>query len=77
MADEGRSFREQELVAYIRREHRRGRHLDEIIEDPQVREFGSQTFLWQTLRDTPLIELLGEDVREATHRESADASNQV
>ncbi len=62
---ERRPFKEAELLSYIRREHRRGRHLGEIIDDPYVHSLGSREFLWQTLRDTPLIELLDEDVREA------------
>jgi hypothetical protein len=60
-----RPFKEAELLSYIRREHRKGRHLGEIIDDPYVQSLGSRNFLWQTLRDTPLIELLDEDDREA------------
>jgi hypothetical protein len=70
-----RPFKEAELLSYIRREHRRGRHLGEIIDDAYVQQCGSRTFLWQTLRDTSLLELLDEDVREAIQRESADLSN--
>ena len=70
-----RPFQEAELVSYIRREHRRGRHLDEIVDDPYVQQFGP-AFLWATLRHTSLIELLDEDVREAIQRESAEVSNQ-
>jgi hypothetical protein len=69
-------YKEAELVAYIRREHRRGRHLSEILNDPEIERFGSRTFLWQTLRDTPLLELLDEDDREAIQRGSADVPNQ-
>jgi hypothetical protein len=69
-------FREERLLSYIRREHRRGRHLGEILEDPYVHECGSREFVWQTLRDTSLIELLDDDVREAIQRESAEISNQ-
>jgi hypothetical protein len=71
-----RPYKEAELLSYIRREHRRGRHLAEIIDDPYVHSLGSRNFLWATLRDTSLIELLDEDVREAIQRESAEASNQ-
>ena len=69
-----RSFKEAELLSYIRREHRKGRHLGEIIEDPFVHSLGTSNFVWATLRDTSLIELLDEDVREAIQRESAEAS---
>jgi hypothetical protein len=70
-----RSFREERLRSYIRREHRRGRHLAEILEDAYVRRCGSREFVWATLRNTSLIELLEADVREAIQRESAALSN--
>lgn len=60
-----RPFREERLLSYIRREHRRGRHLGEILDDPYVRRFGPGDLVRQTLRDTSLIELLDADVREA------------
>jgi hypothetical protein len=63
-----RPFREERLVAYIRRQHRRGRHLGEILDDAYVRRCGTTAFVWATLRDTPLIELLEADVREAFER---------
>jgi hypothetical protein len=72
-----RPYREERLLSYIRREHRRGRHLAEIIGDPYVRRCGSPDLVWATLRDTPLIELLEADVREAIQRESAALSNQA
>jgi hypothetical protein len=70
-----RSFREERLVSYIRREHRRGRHLGEILDDAYVRRCGSPAFVWATLRHTSLIELLEADVCEAIQRESAALSN--
>jgi hypothetical protein len=60
-----RPFREERLRSYIRREHRRGRHLADILDDAYVRRCGSREFVWGTLRDTSLIELLDADVREA------------
>jgi hypothetical protein len=71
-----RRFREERLLSYIHREHRRGRHLAEILDDAYVRRCGSPEFVWATLRDTSLIDLLDADVREAIQRESAEASNQ-
>jgi hypothetical protein len=70
-----RPFREERLLSYIRREHRRGRHLAEIIDDPYVHRCGSRELLWSTLRHTSLIELLEEDVREAIQRASAELAN--
>jgi hypothetical protein len=65
---ERRPFREERLLSYIRREHRRGRHLGEILDDPYVHRCGSREFVWATLRDTSLIDLLEADVREAFER---------
>jgi len=70
-----RPFREERLLSYIRREHRRGRHLGEIIEDAYVGRCGSREFVWETLRDTSLIELLEADVREAFERAREALSN--
>ena len=70
-----RPFREERLVAYIRREHRRGRHLGEILDDAYVRRCGSREFVWATLRNTSLIELLEEDLRESFARVTAALSN--
>jgi hypothetical protein len=72
-----RRYREERLLSYIHREHQRGRHLTEILDDPYVQRCGSREFVWETLRDTSLIELLDADVREAIQRESAEASNQA
>lgn len=66
-----RRFREERLLAYIHREHQRGRHLTEILEDSYVKRCGSREFVWETLRDTQLIERLDADVREAIQRESS------
>jgi hypothetical protein len=63
-----RPFRQERLLSYIRRQHRRGRHLDEILDDPYVRRCGAPDLVSQTLRDTSLIELLGMDVRDAFER---------
>jgi hypothetical protein len=70
-----RPFREERILSYIRREHRRGRHLGEILEDAYVRRCGSRELVWGTLRDTSLIELLEADVREAFARATEELSN--
>jgi hypothetical protein len=69
-----RSFREERLLSYIRRQHRSGRHLGEILEDAYVRRCGSREFVWATVRDTSLIDLLEADVREAFARATAALS---
>ena len=68
-------FREERLLSYIRREHRRGRHLGEILDDAYVRRCGSRAFVWATLRDTSLIELLEADVRESFEHATEALSN--
>ena len=70
-----RSFREERLRSYIHREHRRGRHLGEILDDAYVRRCGSREVVWATLRNTSLIELLEADVRESFARATAALSN--
>ena len=70
-----RPFREERLVSYIRREHRRGRHVGEILDDRYVRRCGSWELVWATLRHTSLIELLEADVREAFERATEALSN--
>jgi hypothetical protein len=72
-----RRYREERLLSYIHREHQRGRHLAEILDDLYVKRCGSREFVWETLRDTQLIGLLDEDVRAAIQRGSADVSNQA
>jgi hypothetical protein len=60
-----RPFLEAELAAYIRREHRRGRRLAEILEDPYVHNRGGQALLRAVMSSPSLIRALGQDVVEA------------
>ena len=71
-----RSFREERLLSYIRRQHRRSRHLFDILDDPYVHRYGSPELVWDTLRNTPLIALLEQDVIEAIQRARDAVSNQ-
>ena len=64
-----RRFREERVLSYIRQQHRLGRHLSEIIDDPYIARIGSRELVWETLRDTPLIQLLAADIREEFERE--------
>lgn len=66
-----RRYREERLLGYIHREHQSGRHLSEILDDPYIQRCGSRELVWETLRDTPLIELLDRDIREAFEQASA------
>ncbi len=60
----GRPLREAELRAYILRQHRRGRQLGEILDDPYVRRFGS-VMPWRALVRPDTISALQADVRAA------------
>ena len=69
------SFREERLCSYIRRAHRQGRHLDEILDDPFVRRYGSPNLVWQTFRDTRLIALIEADMCDTFERARRSISN--
>jgi hypothetical protein len=56
-----RLYREAELVAYLRREHHRGRPLAEILEDSGIDRWGAGV-LRAVLARPDLIRALTEDV---------------
>jgi hypothetical protein len=57
-----RPYREAEVCAYIRREHRRGRPLTDILDDPYVNRPGREAVLRAALRRPSLIQALREDI---------------
>jgi hypothetical protein len=60
-----RPYREAEVAAYIRREHRRGRRLAEIVNDPYIDRRGGRSLLQAALGRPSLIRALGQDVCDA------------
>jgi hypothetical protein len=60
-----RRFREARRRAYHVREHRRGRALSAILEDPYIRRCGCESLLWHVLEDPRTIEALERDVCDA------------
>jgi hypothetical protein len=54
-----RSSAEDRVVAYVIREHERGRDVDEIMEDPYVRNRLTETQRARLLDRPELIEALG------------------
>ena len=60
-----RPYREAELAAYLRREHRRGRRLGEIVNDPYIHRCGGQSVLRAVLRHPALIRAFRQDVTDA------------
>jgi len=63
-----RPFREAHLRGYIVAQHRRGRPLSAILDDPYVRRLGSERFVWRVVQDARTIRALERDVREAIER---------
>jgi len=57
-------YHEAELAAYIRREHRRGRHLSEIVNDRYVDRCGGESVVHALLRRPGFVRALGQDVAE-------------
>jgi len=63
------SSKEQRIAAYLIREHDRGRRLDEIVEDPYVRNRVTEAELARLLARPEVIEALGHaTVAEAQGR---------
>jgi hypothetical protein len=65
-----RSSKEERIAAYVIREHDRGRRLDEIVEDPYVRNRVTQAELARLLERPEVIEALG-------HATVADARGRI
>ena len=64
-----RSGHEEQVAAYIIREHDRGRSLAEILGDPYVRNRCTPQEIGRLLEQPELIHALGDDVVEAAKRE--------
>jgi hypothetical protein len=64
-----RSSHEDRVVAYLIREHERGRSLAEILEDPYVRNRTTPLERERLLDRPEVIRALGDDVVTATRAE--------
>lgn len=60
-----RSGQEDRLVTYVIREHQRGRSLEEILEDPYVRNRTTPPQRARLLDRPELIEAVGRDMAES------------
>ena len=56
-----RSSREDQLAAYVIREHHAGRKLDEILADPYIRNRASELERRRLLERPDIIKAVGED----------------
>ena len=59
-----RRFREARVRAYIVRQHRRGRPISEIVDDPCLARYGTCAFVWRVVCQAETIAALEADVRE-------------
>jgi hypothetical protein len=64
-----RSSQEERVAAYVIREHDRGRSLDDILDDPYVKNRASERELARLLDRPDVIKALGDDIAEAAKRD--------
>lgn len=60
-----RPYREARLRSYIVSQHRAGRPLSSILDDPYVRRLGGKNLCWRVAQDSQTIAALEGNVREA------------
>jgi hypothetical protein len=53
---------DEQVAAYIVREHRRGRSLDDILDDPYVRNRCSEKDTARVLERPEVVQALGDDI---------------
>jgi hypothetical protein len=61
-----RSRSEERLIAYVLREHDRGRSLNDILEDPFIRNRTTPQERARLLENPDVIREIGQDIVEAT-----------
>jgi hypothetical protein len=64
-----RSSQEDRIAAYVIREHDRGRSLDDILDDPYVRNRCSPREVARLLDRPDVIKSIGDDIAEAARAE--------
>ena len=68
-----RSTREDRVAAYVIREHDRGRSLEEILQDPYVRNRCSPQETARLLERPDVIRAIGDDLAEQARRAAESA----
>jgi hypothetical protein len=66
-----RSTQEERVAAYVIREHNRGRTLDDILDDPYVRNRLSPNEIARLLDRPDVIKAIGDDTATAAKQELA------
>ena len=60
-----RPFREARLRSYLVAQHRAGRPLAAVLDDPYVRRCGTKSFCWRVLADRRTIEGFERNIHDA------------
>jgi hypothetical protein len=63
-AQRGASSKEEALAAYIVREHKQGRSLEEILDDPYLKNRATEEQRIRLLERPEVIRAIGEDTAE-------------
>ena len=64
-----RSSKEERVAVYVIREHGRGRSLDEILEDPYVKNRCTQDEIARMLERPEVIRAIGDDIVAAAKQQ--------
>jgi hypothetical protein len=69
-----RSTQEERVAAYVIREHERGRNLDDILDDPYVRNRCTQPEVARVLDRPDVLKAIGDDMAAAAKQAMAAES---
>jgi hypothetical protein len=70
-----RSTQEERVAVYVIREHDRGRTLDDILDDPYVRNRLSPPEVARLLDRPDVIKAIGDDMAESVKRDLAQGQS--
>ena len=70
-----RSTQEERVAVYLIREHDRGRTLDDILDDPYVRNRLSPPEIARLLDRPDVIKAIGDDMAESVKRDLAQGQS--
>ena len=70
-----RSTQEERVAAYVIREHDRGRTLDEILDDPYVKNRCTPPEVARVLDRPDVLKAIGDDMAEAAKQAVAGSSS--
>jgi len=68
------STQEERMAAYVIREHDRGRSLEDILDDPYIRNRCSESEIARLLDRPDVLKAIGDDMAEAAKQAAAGSS---